>query len=79
MNNEEYKTIHIEDKMKEQRKKNNRKYYEKTKQNRGKIILCNTCDGKYSYYTKYKHNLSKKHQFCLKILNTVNKINDTNE
>jgi len=68
---------HNEDKMKELRKQHNRKYYENTKLKRGMVMPCNICEGRYSYYTKYKHNASKKHQLCLKIMDSMDKINNT--
>jgi len=54
---------------KKKRIKQNKTYYEANKKERLKIKICLICNGRYSYYTKTRHEKSKHHTKCLEILN----------
>jgi uncharacterized protein YcbK (DUF882 family) len=49
--------------------KQNKTYYEANKKERLKKNPCLICGGKYSYYTKKRHENSKRHKKCLEIMN----------
>ena len=54
---------------KKKRIKQNKNYYEANKKERLKNHPCLICGGKFSYYTKARHEKSKHHKKCLEILN----------
>ena len=53
---------------KKKRIKQNKNYYEANKKERLKNHECLICGGKFSYYTKARHEKSKHHKKCLEIL-----------
>jgi hypothetical protein len=58
-------------KEKENEKEYNKKYYA-SKKEQLESVDCDKCGGRYSYYSKYSHDRSKKHR--LAVLENKNKI-----
>jgi len=50
----------------------NKKYYMKHKERRSGAVDCLMCGGKYSYYGKARHLKSKRHMFCVQLINSKN-------
>jgi hypothetical protein len=59
------------------KKYDNHKYYEAFKEkNKDKLnekIICQVCDGSYSYFNKSAHNKSKRHMNALAIIEKYKK------
>jgi len=49
---------------KENEKEYNKKYYESKKADL-ESVTCEVCRGRYSYYSKYSHDRSKKHRLAI--------------
>jgi len=55
--------------VKAEEKEYNKKYYEKMKEeSKLKSVECSVCHGSYNYYSKYKHDNSKRHKKFLNIV-----------
>ena len=50
----------------------NKKYYLKHKARHSGAVDCVMCGGKYSYYGKARHLKSKRHMFCVQLINSKN-------
>lgn len=52
-----------------------KKFIEKNADKIKEKHICQICNGKYTYFNKYKHNKSKQHQNILKIEEKYKNIN----